>query len=343
MKFIFLPAIFLIQICSAQTAGDVISKVRAAQLSLKDISYELRRVDTFTNGTVWDHSGSCQIRVEPSDKAIGFYFWGKRNDMEQETIYDGKIAYAIDHAKKSYYFYTGIESIPHIFGAVGGQMVFGDLVRLDTSGAKSFELSENADHYLLRLNYPDNKEYDVTDRYKLVFIDKKTFLPDEEINHFLVLNKVQHQHLQLKNLRINQKPADYLFEKKDFLASYDQEVQKPGRRLQALLGKPLPYFDLTSFNGEKITTEDLKGKAVLLDFWAVWCGPCMASMPKVEGLYKKYKDKGLMVLGMMIEETDAEPARLWAKKASDQFSHADRQRKAQGGFSGQRRALIPTY
>jgi thiol-disulfide isomerase/thioredoxin len=47
----------------------------------------------------------------------------------------------------------------------------------------------------------------------------------------------------------------------------------------------------------------LRGKVVILDFWATWCGPCKLSMPHLEKMYKKYKDRGLVVIG--ISEDDA--------------------------------------
>jgi thiol-disulfide isomerase/thioredoxin len=44
--------------------------------------------------------------------------------------------------------------------------------------------------------------------------------------------------------------------------------------------------------------EDLRGKVVLLDFWAVWCPPCRAEFPRLQELHKRYKDKGLEVIGL---------------------------------------------
>lgn len=317
---LFFICLLAMQFSFSQNAMDVIAKVRTTQSALNDLSYTIRRVDTFTTGAVWDHTGKCQVQLNPADKALGFYFWGKRDDMDQETLYDGKVAYAVDHAKKSYDAISNPDNIFHVMGAPGGQMVFEDLIKLDTSRVTGFEVKEEKDHYVLKMVYPDNKEYDVTNRYKIVFIDRKTGLPDEEINHLVVLDKVQDQHIKIKDLQINQKPAGFLFDNKDFLATHTQEVRAPGGGLQKLVGQDIPSFSLTSFTGEKVSSEDLKGKAVLLDFWAVWCGPCMASMPKVEALYQKYKDKGLMVAGVMIEENELQPAKLWIEKHKASFT-----------------------
>ncbi len=61
-------------------------------------------------------------------------------------------------------------------------------------------------------------------------------------------------------------------------------------------GKSAPDFETTDVHGKPIRfSEAVKGKYVLLDFWASWCGPCRKSFPHVKELYQKYKDKGLVV------------------------------------------------
>ena len=52
-----------------------------------------------------------------------------------------------------------------------------------------------------------------------------------------------------------------------------------------------------------VLLSSLKGKVVLLDFWATWCGPCRDSIPDVENLYKKYHSKGLEVIGISVDHT----------------------------------------
>lgn len=60
-------------------------------------------------------------------------------------------------------------------------------------------------------------------------------------------------------------------------------------------GQVAPDFTATDVNGKKISLSDLRGKYVLLDFWASWCVPCRRSFPHVKALYEKYKEKGLDV------------------------------------------------
>ncbi len=62
-----------------------------------------------------------------------------------------------------------------------------------------------------------------------------------------------------------------------------------------------PDFSWQTSNGKVMHLSDLQGKVVLLDFWATWCGPCRMTIPHVEALYKKYKDKGVVVIGINLD------------------------------------------
>ena len=67
----------------------------------------------------------------------------------------------------------------------------------------------------------------------------------------------------------------------------------------SLIGKPAPQFTgKFALNGKALSLSDLKGKVVLVDFWAVWCGPCIRAFPALSALHEEFKTKDLAVLGV---------------------------------------------
>ena len=70
---------------------------------------------------------------------------------------------------------------------------------------------------------------------------------------------------------------------------------------QIKVGAEVPEIALPNVNDSVVSLSSFKGKVVLVDFWASWCGPCRQSNPSVVRLYKKYKDKGFEVFGVSID------------------------------------------
>ena len=64
-----------------------------------------------------------------------------------------------------------------------------------------------------------------------------------------------------------------------------------------------PFPDLSGFGIEGDVPRDLRGKVVVIDFWASWCGPCQESFPLMEDLYQRYKARGLVVLAVNVDES----------------------------------------
>ena len=69
-----------------------------------------------------------------------------------------------------------------------------------------------------------------------------------------------------------------------------------------LEGKPAPGFTLVNLEGKKVSLADFKGKPVMVNFWATWCGPCKLEMPWLEEFNKKYAGQGLVILGVASDQ-----------------------------------------
>jgi cytochrome c biogenesis protein CcmG/thiol:disulfide interchange protein DsbE len=77
------------------------------------------------------------------------------------------------------------------------------------------------------------------------------------------------------------------------------EASKDRAAITALHGKPAPALALKEWlNSSALTLGELKGKIVVLDFWATWCGPCIAAVPHTNELQAKYADKGVVIIGV---------------------------------------------
>jgi peroxiredoxin len=68
------------------------------------------------------------------------------------------------------------------------------------------------------------------------------------------------------------------------------------------VGKPAPDFQLPNLEGQPISLSDFRGKPVLLNFWATWCGPCVFEMPFIQSIFEESSDTGLVILAVNIGE-----------------------------------------
>jgi peroxiredoxin len=76
---------------------------------------------------------------------------------------------------------------------------------------------------------------------------------------------------------------------------------------------PAPDFTLSTPSGASLSLSELRGKVVLLNFWATWCVPCRKEMPGIEALYQRYKDRGLEVVAISLDKIEAAPVEAFAK------------------------------
>jgi thiol-disulfide isomerase/thioredoxin len=95
----------------------------------------------------------------------------------------------------------------------------------------------------------------------------------------------------------------------------------PDKAIQ--IGNPVPEFELKLLTGETVSRTSMLGKYYLIDFWAVWCGPCVADMPKLHEAYEKYKGKkGFEVLSLSFDRSPDDIEKFRATKFKMPWLHA---------------------
>jgi thiol-disulfide isomerase/thioredoxin len=83
----------------------------------------------------------------------------------------------------------------------------------------------------------------------------------------------------------------------------------------ALNGKIAPGFTLPDLNGNKVSLSSYKGRPLVVDFWATWCGPCKVEIPWFEKLHDQYASQGLEIIGVSADDLDKDdPAKLFTEK-----------------------------
>jgi len=109
----------------------------------------------------------------------------------------------------------------------------------------------------------------------------------------------------------------------------------------ALEGKPMPALNVSDWVNGQIKPEDIKGKVVIVDFYATWCGPCMAAIPHNNELLKKYKDKGLVIVGVCTSNRGQEKMEQNAKDKGIEYPVArDHEQKSAKAWAVH---YYPTY
>ena len=275
----------------------VISNFNKNVKNIDKVEYNVQRIDTFSNGMVWNNKGYALIEKNYKDKLFGFSFYGKRNDLDKANLYENGKAFEIKDHENSF------KSIYHkgVLGSTGGQMVVENIFRLDTT-YKNVELIEKKNNYVLKYTFNSDTVYEITDKEKIIELRKEDFFPVKITLRSKSLGNKSICQYDLKNIKINKEVKNTVSDIKNKISEF-QYVVEPKQNPNPILNQKFPRINLSLLkaDGEKLMLKN--GKVILIDFWEVWCSPCIKSFPKVEELNKKYNED-LLVIGIVTENKE---------------------------------------
>ncbi len=321
MKSFFLCSIFSLSLFSAraQKAVDIISQVMKRQSEIHRLSYSIQRTDTI-GSLIRVMQGKVILERDITDTVFGFRFWSRKDNDITEKMYNGRLGFAINTSASNYTMYYSRDGIYNLLNGGGGHLVMKDFLKLESSGAVSCVLTADDSCYYLVFRYPDLKEYDVFNRFKKVSITKKAMMPVAVRQHQESYGRIQDLLFTITSSQENERALPYDFFTPVFLKTYQlvtsSDKPGPGNNLK---NKPAPVFNLPAFSGDMVSLNDFTGKVLLLDFWEVWCAPCIQSMPKVQKLYEKYKPMGLSVYGIVNDTANIAASKEMVRKREINF------------------------
>ncbi len=175
---------------------------------------------------------------------------------------------------------------------------------------------EDRPAYVVKVEYTDRATIPGPDMStKTLWIDKARFVVLRDETSSIVQQGPQGRPVRLDEsarfsvMRVGEPVADSLFvftPPEGATEVAPEEALGDKRASDGLVGKPAEGFLLSGLDGVPVSLEALKGRVVLVNLWATWCGPCRHEMPDIEALHREFADKGLMVLAVDVAEEAAD-------------------------------------
>ena len=312
-KLIFsIPLALVVIGCSekeAVTIEYVTERFNENAANIQRVSYNDHRIDSSVAQNVfWDFKGEALLERNEKDEFFGFSFYGKRDGYEKEYLYDNENGFEISHNSKNY----SIEHPYQVIGSPGGQLTVKQIFSLDTI-YKTVEVFEKDDRFLLTYTFEPDTTYNVTDQVRIVELRKEYFFPVKVTYRSKMLDKETMNQHTLSNIKINDQVTTSIATKKNEISDYEviQEANSEDY-VNPIINSAFPEMQLPYLTNTNQNFTLESGKITLIDFWEVWCGPCIKSFPKVETLHKKYQND-VQIIGIATEGEES-AKKLIAKK-----------------------------
>lgn len=101
-------------------------------------------------------------------------------------------------------------------------------------------------------------------------------------------------------------------------------------------GNSRPAYQVVTLTGDALGAESLRGKVVLVNFWATWCGPCRVEMPLLEAMYARHRDRGFVLLGLSVDRGGEALVRDYVRSRGVTYPIAIVGAREEGAFGGVR-------
>ena len=166
---------------------------------------------------------------------------------------------------------------------------------------------------ILACYFEAEKNHDIAGKmHERAMLDRMTIAYDKEENKFIEANKDNILGLAIVYYRYNYLNFDRLKVKFELLS--DAMKNTPEGLIQARydklgvvkVGRQAPDFTLPTLDGSTVTLYDVKAPVKILDFWASWCAPCRKENPNMVKTYEKFKDKGLVIIGISMDAREGD-------------------------------------
>lgn len=162
---------------------------------------------------------------------------------------------------------------------------------------------------IIHVSYPD-AEF-ATERSETLLVGRNDHLLRQETIYMRVNGAADTTQMRWSRIAVDV-PIDEAAINPKTPGGFVEEIYASPKMPQPLsVGTVAPAWKLASTNGDSLSSADLRGKVVLLDFWGTWCAPCLMEIPKLQGLHIKYASRGVIVVGVSCREpSGADPAKV---------------------------------
>lgn len=189
-------------------------------------------------------------------------------------------------------------------------MICSELFFPDSIYKSASLLEETKNAYIVEYQFKDMTEYNVNERRKVVELDKKNYFPLSVTTSYRMLDKKGVHKFIFSSVKLNSFVSSSVDKLKTQLAEYTMEKETVFNTSSNLLNKLAPKFRLQELLDESSYWELSADKLILLDFWEVWCGYCIKSLPELEKISRKFSGS-IEIIG--ITTNDLESAKKLVK------------------------------